>query len=115
GLPWEVPGGTAAGGRREPTDLPGRTRPVGRADRVRHLRRATVRQRLGGLRQAALRRAGAGAQVPRPLHPPARPHQPPPPRTPPGGPSATPAPTPSPTAASASATRTMPTPGGARR
>ena len=34
-------------------------------------------RRVGGLRQAAVRRSGAGAGVPRPLHPPGGDHQPP--------------------------------------
>ena len=63
--------------RRRPA-LPRRPRGAGRPRRLRRPPRCGGAHRLGGLRQAAVRRPRAGARLSRPLHPPRRHRQQPP-------------------------------------
>ena len=58
--------------RRRRAALPRRSRPARRSPRLRHPLRGAAPDRLGGLRQTALRRPRAGAGLSRPLHPPRR-------------------------------------------
>ena len=101
-LPGQVP--VAAPGRLRPgaARLPRQAQPAGRPGRIPTPARRQCPDRVGRLRQAALRRPGAGAEVPGPVHPPGGDQQPPAGR--PGG-----------RPRSRSAGRTTPTAGGGRR